>query len=164
MRRSIIYASILTAVTFGAFSAQAQVAVGEEHCVVNVRTNDALNMRSAGSAESRIISKLRYGQCGVMVVDECKGQWCPVEDGHNDGWVHRQYISMVSPALYCVDGIAARQTLPVRAYPSGQSRVLASLPHNQCGIQYLPYSTRGWQKIRVSGYEGWTPARNLSGQ
>jgi SH3-like domain-containing protein len=164
MRTTIIYVSIMIAPAFVAFSAQAQVAVGGEHCVVNVRTDDALNMRSAGYAESIIISKLRYGQCGVMVIDECKGQWCPVEDGYHRGWVHRRYISMVSPARYCVNGIAPPESLSVRAYPSGGSQVVTELRHNQCEIQFLPYSTKDWQKIRASGYEGWTPAGNLSGQ
>ena len=163
MRTTIIFASIMTALTFGAFPAKSQVVAGEEHCVVNVRADDALNMRSSGNAQSRIISKLRYGQCGVMVTGECQGQWCPIEDGYNGGWVHRRYISMVSPAMYCVDG-QAEKALPVRAYPAPSSRIVTELPTHQCDIQFLPYSTRGWQKIRVSGYEGWVPARNLSGQ
>nr|CAD6437002.1 SH3 domain-containing protein [Rhizobium sp. Q54] len=163
MRTTIILANIIAALAFGAFPAKGQVVVGEEHCVVNVTTDDALNMRSAASAHSRIISTLRYGRCGVMVIDQCKGQWCPVEDGYNGGWVHRRYISMVSPAMYCVNG-PAEEALQVRAYPAGSSRVVTALPANQCDIQFLPYSTQGWQKIRVSGYEGWVPARTLFGQ
>ncbi|WP_164827391.1 SH3 domain-containing protein [Sinorhizobium meliloti] len=164
MPAPLILASIMTAMAFIAFPANAQIAVGEEHCVVNVRPDDALNMRSAGSASSRVVSKLRYGRCGVMVVANCKGQWCPIEDGHNGGWVNRRFISMVSPAMYCVDGISGQKRLPVRAYPSDHSRVIKELLPNQCEIQFLPYSTHGWQKIRVSGYEGWTLARHLSGQ
>lgn len=164
MRTTIILGSIFVATAFSAHPAKAQVVVGEEHCVVNVRTDDALNMRSTANAQSGITSRLRYGQCGVMVVDNCKGQWCPVEDGHNRGWAHRRYISMVSPPRYCVDGIAAPDKLQVRAYPSSQSRVATELSHNQCGIQFLPYYKQGWQKIRISGYEGWARATSLSGQ
>jgi SH3-like domain-containing protein len=164
MRASIIFASMLTGMAFVAFPANAQIALGEEHCVVNVKPEDALNMRSADNASSKVVSQLRYGRCGVIVVAECKGRWCPVEDGYNGGWVNRRFISMVSPALYCVDGISAHKTLLVRAYPSERSRIVRELPSNQCEIQFLPYSTPEWQKIRVSGYEGWTPARYLSGE
>jgi SH3-like domain-containing protein len=142
----------------------AQVVVGEEHCVVSVRSNDVLNMRTRPSASSRIISTLRYGQCGVIVMGECQGPWCPVEDGHNAGWVHNRYISMVSPAMYCVAGVARGDVLNLRAYPSARSRVVTKLARNQCDIAFLPYATSGWQKVRVGGYEGWVNRSFVSGQ
>lgn len=151
MPAPLILASIMTAMAFIAFPANAQIAVGEEHCVVNVRPDDALNMRSAGSASSRVVSKLRYGRCGVMVVANCKGQWCPIEDGHNGGWVNRRFISMVSPAMYCVDGISGQKRFPsAPIHPitraSSKSSCRTSAKSSSCPTRHMDG--------RRSGYRG----------
>ncbi|WP_349367718.1 SH3 domain-containing protein [Salinarimonas sp.] len=142
----------------------ADVVPGEEHCVVNVRADDPLNMRAGPGVGHQILTRLAYGTCGVMVRGDCRGTWCPVEDGHYAGWVHARYISMVSPALYCVAGVGQGERLPLRAWPSHGSRVMAELGPRACGIALLPYAREGWQKIRIEGYEGWVPRANLSGQ
>jgi len=154
----------LAAVWLGGTSAGQSAAPGEEHCVVNVRTDDRLNVRAQPTHSSIIVARKRYGDCGIVVTGECRGAWCPVEDGHSKGWVHRRFISMVSPALYCVTGVAPGDALNLRAWPSVQSRVLVRLPPHQCEIAFLPYSTRGWQKIRVDGRQGWVDRGYVSGQ
>lgn len=145
-------------------SPTANVVVGEEHCVVNVRSDDVLNLRAGPGTGHAVLAGLRYASCGILVRDACRGAWCPVEDGHHAGWVNARFIAMVSPARYCVDGVAANDHLPLRAYPSHGSRVLARLGPRTCGMAFLPYATHGWQKIRVDGWEGWVPRANLSGQ
>lgn len=141
----------------------AQVVRGEEHCVVNVKSSDVLNMRSSNSASSQVVTTLRYGQCGVVIVGNCKNSWCPVEDGHNAGWVNTRFISMVSPALHCVSGVSSDDVLNLRAYPSTNSRIVLPLDHNQCEIAFLPYVTTAWQKVRVGGHEGWVNRSYVSG-
>ncbi len=140
------------------------IAVGEEHCVVNVRTDDRLNMRERPSANSPVAARKRYSECGILVTSECRDNWCPVEDGHSLGWVHRHYIAMVSPAMYCLTGVARGDGLNLRAWPSTQSRVLHRILRNQCDIAFLPYSIGSWQKVRVGGWQGWVNRRYLSGQ
>jgi SH3-like domain-containing protein len=140
------------------------IAVGVEHCVVNVRTDDFLNMREQPSALAAIVAQKPYASCGIRVVADCYGNWCPAEDGHSAGWMHRRYLAMVSPALYCVTGVQPYDRLNVRAYPSTQSRILIQLPPNQCDIAFLPYRVGNWQKIRVAGWEGWASLSYLSGQ
>ncbi|MBB4003226.1 SH3 domain-containing protein [Aurantimonas endophytica] len=137
---------------------------GEEHCVVNVASDDVLNLRDGRGTSARVLTGKRYGSCGIIVTDACQGSWCPVDDGHYQGWVSGRFIAMVSPARYCVTGVAAGDTLNLRAYPSAQSRVLRRLGRNQSSIAFLPYATGGWQKIRVEGWEGWVNGRFLSGQ
>lgn len=147
-----------------AVPASAQVVQGEEHCVVNVKSSDVLNVRTQRSSTSEIVTTLRYGECGLVVMGACQGSWCPIEDGHYAGWVHRHFISMVSPSMYCVAGVATNDVLNLRAYPSTGSRILTKLPPNQCDIAFLPYSTGDWQKVRVNGYEGWANRSFVSGQ
>ena len=154
----------LAAVWLDVASAAPSVVPGEEHCVVNVRTDDRLNIRAQPSDNAAPLARKRYGDCGIVVTGACHGQWCPVEDGHSKGWVHQRFISMISPALYCVTGVAPGDGLNLRAWPSIQSRVLVRLPPDQCEIAFLPYTARGWQKIRVDGRQGWVNRRYVSGQ
>ena len=137
---------------------------GEEHCVINVRSNDVLNMRSSPNSAAPIAAKKRHDACGILVQKACRQNWCPVEDGHSIGWVNRRFIAMVSPAMYCVTGVAPGDALNLRAFPAPQSRVVARLARNQCNIAFLPYKVGGWQKIRVGGWQGWVNRRFVSGQ
>jgi SH3-like domain-containing protein len=137
---------------------------GEEHCVVNVRTDDRLNVRRRPNAESAVVARWRYAKCGIIVEDSCRGNWCPAEDGHDAGWVHRHYLAAVSPALYCVTGVRRGDVLNLRAFPSPNSRIIAELHRRQCDIAFLPYAVGNWQKIRVEGEQGWVNRRYLSGE
>ena len=140
------------------------VAVGVEHCVINVRSDDRLNMRAQPNSRAAIVTRMRYATCGIIVTGACTGSWCPAEEGHYRGWLQRHFIATVSPARYCVVSVSWGDRLNLRAFPSPQSRVLTSLARNQCGMAYLPYSVGNWQKVRVAGWEGWAHRRYLSGE
>jgi SH3-like domain-containing protein len=163
LRAALFAACLVPALLAGAAQAD-PIVPGEEHCVVNVRSNDVLNMREAPNASAYVVAQKRYGACGIRVNDECEGNWCPVEDGHALGWAHRRYLAMVSPSLYCVSGVAAGDVLNLRAFPSTRSQILAGLQPDQCNIAFLPYAVGSWQKIRADGWEGWVNRRYLSGE
>lgn len=155
-------AALVTACSISA--ASAQVVEGEEHCVINVKSSDALNVRAKGSASGKVVTTLRYGECGVIVTGECSGSWCPIEDGHDKGWINSKFLSMVSPAIYCVSGVGKGDRLNLRAFPAANSRVLTTLSRNQCDISFLPYAVGNWQKVRADGYEGWANRKYVFGQ
>jgi SH3-like domain-containing protein len=158
-------AAALLAVFFYSLPSHADpIAPGAEHCVVNVRANDVLNMRIKPQESAPVAAAKRHDACGMLVQRSCRQNWCPVEDGHSLGWVHRNYIAAVSPAIYCVTGVAVGDVLNLRAFPSPQSRLIARLARNKCDIAFLPYSVGAWQKIRVGGRQGWVNRRYLSGQ
>jgi SH3-like domain-containing protein len=98
------------------------------------------------------------------VHEPCQGNWCKVDDGHALGWAHRHFLAMVSPAMYCVTGVAPGDSLNLRAYPSTRSRVLTRLSGQRCDISFLPFAKGNWQKIRVDGWQGWVIRRYLSGE
>ena len=148
----------------GGTPAVAQVVEGEEHCVVNVKATDGLSVRAKPSVSGTLVTTLRYGQCGVVVTGACIGSWCPIEDGHDAGWVNSRFISMVSPALYCVIGVGQGDGLNVRAFPGTSSRVVTVLGRHQCEIAFLPYAVGNWQKVRADGYEGWVNRKFFSGE
>jgi SH3-like domain-containing protein len=145
-------------------SASAQGVEGEEHCVINVKSSDVLNVRAKSNASSKVVTTLSYGHCGIVVTGACKGSWCPIEDGHDAGWVNSKFISMVSPTIYCVTGVAKGDGLNLRAFPSASSKIKAVLPRNQCDIVLLPYTGGNWQKVRADGHEGWANRKYLSGE
>lgn len=167
MSRALSFIGSIAAIALacGFTPANAAPAVpGEEHCVVNVAAGDVLNLRSSPSASANILAGKKYGACGITVTGDCDSGWCPVQDGKRTGWVRERFLSMVSPARYCVSGVSSGDQLNLRAYPSSQSQVLSRIGRNQCGISYLPYAKGSWQKIRVDGREGWVSAKYLSGQ
>ena len=72
--------------------------------VVNVATNDALNMRARPSAQSAIVDILAPGRHGTIHLDaQCTplsrpwpSRWCPVSHFNGDrvtkGWVKARYV------------------------------------------------------------------------
>ena len=161
----VLLAAALLAALAAALPAQADpIAVGAEHCVVNVRADDALNLRTGPGVGHPAVASLGYGECGVLVTGACRGPWCPVEEGHHAAWAHRHYLAMVSPAMYCVVGVARGDVLNLRAFPSATSRILVGLRPRTCGIAFLPYAVGDWQKVRVDGWEGWVNRSYLSAQ
>jgi SH3-like domain-containing protein len=167
MSRPLTLSALVAALLVTALPATAVdtfVVEGEEHCVVNVASWDRLNVRDEPSSSGEIVTRHRYGDCGIVVVGEAEGSWYPIEDGHYEGWVNGKYISMVSPALYCVTGVADDDVLNLRKWPSTVSEIIYELDPNQCDIAFLPYATGNWQKIRVDGYEGWVSRKFVSGE
>lgn len=144
--------------------AEAMVVPGEEHCVINVASWDKLNIRNGPSTKARVVGEKQYGSCGIMVIRNCRSGWCPIEDGHIRGWTNSRFLSMVSPALYCTIHQSGHSLVKLRAFPSGQSRVLVALKRHSCGIAFLPYSRNNWQKVRVDGREGWVKRAEVGGQ
>ncbi|MDP9138911.1 MAG: SH3 domain-containing protein [Pseudomonadota bacterium] len=159
-----VWLAILFALDAAGPTAADPVVPGEEHCVVNVRSDDVLYVRDGPSAGAAIAARKRHDACGILVHRRCRGNWCPVEDGHSLGWANRRYLATVSPALYCVSGVPRGDTLNLRAFPSPQSRVIGRLARTQCDIAFLPYRDGSWQKVRVRGRQGWVNQRYLSGE
>jgi SH3-like domain-containing protein len=137
------------------------VRTGTEHCVVNVAPDDPLNLRAGPGTEHRVVARLPYALCGLTVTAACRGDWCPVEDGHQAGWVHHHYIANVSRPTNCLSPLAQPSSVALRAWPADHSRVLARLRPESCGIALLPYQVEGWQKVRQRGWEGWVRLSDL---
>lgn len=133
-----------------------------EQCVVNVPADDKLNVRTLPNADASIIARVAPNECGLTITALCQRYWCPVQKNEATGWVNRRFIANVSQPRYCVSGVAPYDKLPMRASPSLQASVLIELPSYQCNIALLPFSTIGWQKVRLEEWEGWVRPNNLS--
>jgi SH3-like domain-containing protein len=160
--RVLMLGGVIVASVGNVSPASAHVVEGEEYCVVNVATWDHLNVRDVPDSRGDIVTEHRYGDCGIVVVSHTEDGWVRIEDGHFEGWVNSQFLSMVSPAIYCVSNVDEDDTLNIRAYPSATSRVISELEPSQCDIAFLPYAVGGWQKIRLNVYSGWDYRKYLS--
>jgi hypothetical protein len=99
--RKLLLAAVILAIHMD--SAQATTGAG---ClvVVNVASNDVLNMRAKPSAQSRVVDVLVPGRHGIIHLDgACRPQtatwasrWCPVShydgDGVTRGWVKARFV------------------------------------------------------------------------
>jgi SH3-like domain-containing protein len=137
------------------------IRIGGEHCVIGVRADDPLNLRTGPGTGHRVLSRLPHARCGVFVTRACAGAWCPVEDGHHAGWVNRRHIAAASAPTNCVSPLTNGRHLPLRAWPSDESRILTLLVSDNCGIALLPYTVDGWHKVRQGGWEGWVRIGDL---
>jgi hypothetical protein len=61
--------------------------------VVNVRTDDVLNVRSGPSADFGIVGGLAPGSRGIAITNACRSRWCPVQRGSTSGWVNSLYLA-----------------------------------------------------------------------
>lgn len=158
--RLAVFAALAVLAASGSAAADL-VSTSAEHCVVNVSPDDPLNLRAGPGTGHRVLARLPYALCGLTVIATCRGDWCPVEDGHHAAWVHRRYIAEVSRPTHCLSPLARPQSVAARAWPSEGSRVLTRLPPESCGIALLPYQVEGWQKVRQNGWEGWVRLSDL---
>ena len=62
-------------------------------CVVGVRWDDTLNVRSGPSTRFRIIFALPPDACGVRVNwNSCQGNWCRIVFRGRGGWVNTRFL------------------------------------------------------------------------
>jgi len=98
-------AFVLTAAVLAAFVTPAAATTGPGCLVVvNVASDDVLNMRAGPSAQSRIVDVLVPGRHGIIHLDgECRpknlawaSRWCPVTHYDGDavikGWVKARFV------------------------------------------------------------------------
>jgi hypothetical protein len=66
--------------------------------VVNVRSDDVLNVRSGPSADFAIVGGLPPGSRGIAITDACRSAWCPVQHRSTTGWVNSVYLAPEEPS------------------------------------------------------------------
>ena len=69
--------------------------------VVNVRSDDVLNVRSGPSADFDIVDELPPGSRGIAITSACRSKWCPVHHRSTSGWVNSAYLAPRSRRAPC---------------------------------------------------------------
>jgi len=76
------------------WSPPAQPAPRLAYRVIDVASNDVLNIRSHPSASAKKIGEIPPHGRGILILSGCQGQWCFVGYGHQTGWVHSAYLGL----------------------------------------------------------------------
>jgi hypothetical protein len=111
--------------------------------VVNVRSNDALNVRAGPGVGYAVVGTIPYYGRDVDVFEG--GQqvgdswWVPVQHGRVSGWVNSGFLARQKGSVS--DPVAARAAEAIMALKDGDMEGLSSLIHPSKGVRYSPYAT-----------------------
>lgn len=151
--------SLIAGSTFFTSSAEAA-------CVIGVRSNDVLNMRSYASTRAAIVGVLRPRACGVTIRKR-SGNWGLIRHRGRQGWVNLRYLGegdegdggdSPSWTQACVVGVAGNDVLNIRSRPSGSSRIKGIVPPGSCRMRVYERGSR-WSRISYRGVFGWVSNR-----
>ncbi len=91
--------------------------------VVNVRSDDVLNIRSGPSADHDIVGAAAPGSRDVALTGPCEAAWCPVEHKSTRGWVNRAFIASLDAET---GEPRQEQTAPLRDTPDAPRSCLTA--------------------------------------
>ena len=141
----------------------------EAECVVGVKSNDVLNVRSGPGTNYPIIGSLRPNQCDVEVYKYELG-WAHIsnfngyvsskflhrEDDGGDGGEQLGYTA-------CVRGVQTNDVLNIRSGASTGSRIVGVIPPKACDVEVFSEGDgiNGFVRIKYKGITGWAAERFL---
>jgi len=114
-----------------------------QFAVVNVRSNDVLNVRSGPGVEHAVVGTIPY--YGVEVAVFAGGQqvaeswWVPVEYQDVSGWANSGFLAR--QVGYGNEQVAARASEAIMALKDGDLEELSSFVHPDKGVRFSPYAT-----------------------
>jgi uncharacterized protein YraI len=138
--------------------------------VVNVASNDALNIRSSSTTSSKKIGQIASDESCLVYLnrrDDSK-RWVKVSYKGVEGWVSLNYLQIHnSPTCwryYQVNNVQSNDTLNMRDSPSPYSRQVGNIPHNgSCLLRVddVVVSETRWYMVEYGGVKGWVNTRYL---
>ncbi len=78
-----------------AASANTKAAIFSWVKVINVESNDALNIRQQANYKTKKMGSAAYNASCIKRF-RCKGKWCEIQSQNVTGWVHRKYLQKLS--------------------------------------------------------------------
>ncbi len=144
--------------------------------VVNIRSNDTLNVRAGRSTSNRILGELEFNATGIYA-SACDGRWCAVKYGCLSGFASQKYLSNGSRVTttstrtqsntYHVVGHTPSEELNVRRGPSTKYSIIGTIPHNGSGIIVNACNSISgfrykWCQVNYRGVTGWAYAKYLA--
>ena len=111
--------------------------------VVNVRSDDALNVRAGPGVNYAVVGTIPYfgRDVDVLVGGKQVGDswWVPVEHEGTSGWVNSGYLAR--QVGWVDDPVAARAAEAIMALKDGDMKTLSGLIHPGKGLRFSPYAT-----------------------
>lgn len=136
--------------------------------VINVASDDVLNIRSGPGAGLASIGTILPNSHGIRIVGSCSGQWCPIEYQGTRGWVNKQYLAddaaaAAAPAqTYRVINVAPDDVLHIRSGPGAALASIGSIPPNGHDVRIVGSCSGQWCPIDYRGTRGWVNRLYLS--
>ena len=69
-----------------------QGSTGDDSCVARVERWDTLRIRTGPGVDNNEIGAIPHDACGVEIVGNCRGRWCPVTWKGRRGWVNTYFL------------------------------------------------------------------------
>ena len=147
---------------------------GASFRVVNVASDDVLNIRNGPSPTTDIVARLPPRATGIMKLGGCSGEWCPIRHGDRAGWVNRYFIAPDGPGMrqagkrspnpitYKVVRVAPHDVLNLRRRPDPDSPVVATIPATGKRIRLTGYCVGEWCPIEHARRSGWAHRHYLA--
>lgn len=144
--------------------------------VINIRSNDTLNVRSDVNTSSKILGELGHNATGIHVT-ACFNGWCEIKYGCLRGYASQKYLSNGSGAvstsnqgsknLYHVVGHTSSEELNVRNGPSTKYQITGTIPHNGSQIivnacNFINGYKYKWCQISYERLNGWAYGKYLA--
>ena len=111
--------------------------------VVNVRSDDALNVRAGPGVDYAVVGTIPYygRDVDVLVGGQQVGDswWVPVEHDGASGWANSGFLARQVGAVSDPVAVSAAQT--IMALKDGDMKVLSALIHPDKGVRFSPYAT-----------------------
>ena len=111
--------------------------------VVNVRSDDVLNIRAGPGVSYAVVGTIPYfgRTVDVLVGGKQVGDswWVPVEYGTVSGWANSGFLARQVGSVG--DPVAARAAEVVMALKDGDMLFLSNLTHPDKGLRFSPYAT-----------------------
>jgi hypothetical protein len=111
--------------------------------VVNVRSNDVLNVRTGPGVSYGVVGTIPYygRDVDVFVGGQQVGEswWVPLEHNTVKGWANSGYLAR--QVGWVSDPVAVRAAEAVMALKDGDMEVLSGLVHPVKGVRFSPYAT-----------------------
>lgn len=141
-----------------------------DHCVIEHRAGETLNVRSGPGTTHDIVGTLSFDQTGVHATgvaanDGDSRVWKEIDYYGGHAWVASWLLTpnpcaVTAPTNYCVSGTSCLDRLNVRSGPGATYQKMGSLPFDEVGVQATGASSadgdgRTWYQIRFRGDVGW---------
>ena len=114
-----------------------------QFAVVNVRSNDELNVRSGPGVEHAVVGTIPCYGTGVAVFaggqQVAESWWVPVEYQDVSGWANSGFLAR--QVGYGNEQVAARASEAIMALKDGDLDALSGLVHPDRGVRFSPYAT-----------------------
>ena len=130
--------------------------------VVNVSSNDALNMRADPNSSSDVVGSIPYNGQTVVTTGNKQGSWVEVMWAGNTGWVNQRFLQPAQQASTRTDRTRTqRATRATRPAPARNASVSHTHPANEC-TRSITHSHPGGGVPHSHNYSC-KPSQNLSG-